>query len=144
MRRFIYIALLTAFFSACARISLKSRVYVGEVVAVRAVEGEHFTRAKGAVSLTFLIVRISDGSNSERVRLIVTDIYTAARYGTVGDRISFRYSEHLPFSGELAFRDISEYAIIGKRANQSPEPTTPAVTPRAAARVAPAGVVAHL
>ena len=58
MRRFIYIALLTAFFSACARISLKSRVYVGEVVAVRAVEGEHFTRAKGAVSLTFLIVRI--------------------------------------------------------------------------------------
>ena len=32
----------------------------------------------------------------------------------------------------------------GQRTNKAPEPTPPSVTPRACARVAPAGVVAHL
>ena len=36
------------------------------------------------------------------------------------------------------------HAIPSKKPNQSPEPTTTAVTPRADARVAPAAVAAHL
>jgi hypothetical protein len=114
MRFITYVAFLAAFVFACAQVPSKGRIYVGEIVAVRAAVGEHFTPQKGPVPLTFITVRISDGVKPERVRLALTDVYTAARYGSVGDSISFRYSGPLPFSGELAVREINEYSIRDK------------------------------
>ena len=118
MRIGIYIAVLAVIASSCAHDISTRRVYVGEVTSVQPAEGEHFSPTKGPVPMTFITVHIgedSQASDARRLRIALTEIYSAAVYGSVGDKVSFRYFARLPFSGQLSFSDIDEYRITKKR-----------------------------
>ncbi len=116
MRRGILFALFAILGGSCAHESLRRRVYIGEVIGVQAAVGNHFSPAKGLVPLTFISVRVDDEQRTKSVRLRVAlmEIYSPAVFGTVGDRISFRYFSRLPFDGQVSFREIGGYRIIEK------------------------------
>jgi hypothetical protein len=46
------------------------------------------------------------------VTILVMDLYSSARYGQQGDRVSFQKVGRLPVSGELWFDDLIGYTIL--------------------------------
>jgi hypothetical protein len=118
------------------------------------VEVESFTPPSkdGGNSAFAVTVRVLEerADGISKVRLVITDIAssseaflaTGSRWRIHADEELFDHQKALGFSF-WTLHDLSPVPL-GKRPNQTPEPTPLAVTPRACARVAPSSVVAHL
>ena len=116
MRWLSLVASFTLVLSACAHRAGQQKVFVGVIVSVHVPDGVHYSLAKGPTPLTVISVRLrSPRDPSPLIRLAMTDLYSAKAHGSIGDTISFRYSDPLPFDGVLAFDDVDSYHVVEKR-----------------------------
>lgn len=82
--------------------------------------GDYYTPARGHTALTYICLLVRPNTaiaKTERIRLVLLDLYTPEVFGDEGDSVSFEFAGRFPLTGVMNFDEISNYRITSRRPN---------------------------
>lgn len=103
------------FIAGCSQRPQGYHSVVGKIVRVDHGVGDHYSPAVGERPLTMVVVQPLLQKSTRQacaLRIAILDIYSAAVYGQVGDRISFKAPPYISLDADIGFDQLADYHIV--------------------------------
>ena len=100
--------------AACAQIGANDRLYLGEIVKVEDMPGDHYSPVKGWTQFTVLHILIVAKNADNRpayLRVMVLGSYLPSKHGKAGDVVRFICPKSCLLKGEAWIEETKVYLI---------------------------------